>query len=70
MNLLIVPGPFHEPYLLAEKVCRIFEDRNLAEQFSVLGHMHAAKTYDRQKNTENLLKMYNTIDRNAKEANK
>lgn len=53
--------PFDAPYLLADNICRIFEDRDLAERFSREGHLHAARTYDREENCRNLLQMYQTI---------
>lgn len=59
--------PFDEPYLLADAVCKIFADRDLAKRFSEKGRSHAMQTYDRKKNGENLLKMYQTIANNAKE---
>ena len=54
--------PFHEPYLLAEAVCRVFSDRELAERFSKKGHEHAARTYERTENGRNLLEIYETIN--------
>ena len=59
--------PFSEPYLLADAVCKIFSDSDLAKQFSEKGHDHAAATYDREKNCLNLIKMYQTIANTAKE---
>lgn len=59
--------PFAEPKKLADAVCKIFADQNLAQQFSEKGHEHAAETYDREKNGQNLLKMYETIVNAAKE---
>lgn len=53
--------PFPETYLLAEHICRIFEDRELALRFSREGRLHAQKTYDREKNCRDLLKIYETI---------
>ena len=53
--------PFNEPYTMAYNICRIFEDPALAEQFSVKGHQHAARTYDREANAKHLLEMYRTI---------
>ena len=53
--------PFNETYTLAYDICRIFEEPELAKQFSVRGHNHATKTYDREKNRRDLLKMYETI---------
>ena len=59
--------PFNETYMLAYYICRIFEDVELAKQFSVKGHEHAARTYNREKNCRKLLEMYETIVKNAKE---
>lgn len=53
--------PFGEPYLLADYICRIFESRDLAEQFSRAGRLHAQKTYNREENCRKLLEMYDTI---------
>lgn len=53
--------PFNEHYLLADNICRIFESKDLAEQFSREGHLHAARTYDREENCRRLLEMYETI---------
>ncbi len=53
--------PFNEHYLLANAVCRIFADRDLAERFSRIGHDHAARTYDREENGKRLLNMYTSI---------
>ena len=61
--------PFNEPYMMAYYICELFKRRDLAEQFSIKGHDHAARTYNRENNTKKLLEMYRTIDRNAKEAN-
>ena len=59
--------PFAEPAKLADAVCRIFADRDLALRFSEKGHAHAAATYDREKNGRNLIRMYETIADAAKE---
>ena len=53
--------PFEETYTLAAYILRLFEDRALAEQFSRLGHIHAARTYDRDQNRLDLLAMYDKI---------
>lgn len=53
--------PFDAPYLLADYICRIFESRELAEQFSVRGRAHAQKTYNREENCRKLLEMYETV---------
>jgi len=53
--------PFNEPYLLADYICRIFESRELAEQFSREGRKHAQKTYNKEENCRKLLEMYDTV---------
>jgi glycosyltransferase involved in cell wall biosynthesis len=53
--------PFGEPYLMAEYICQIFEDPDLARRFSKYGIGHASRTYDREENGRKLLQMYQTI---------
>lgn len=53
--------PFHEPYMLSHYILRLFEDRELALQFSQRGRAHAMRTYDREKNCRALLEIYETI---------
>ena len=53
--------PFNETYMLADYICQLFESPPLAEQFSKEGHLHAARTYDRDTNCRKLLEMYETI---------
>lgn len=53
--------PFNEPYTLAGHILRLFEDRELAMQFSRRGRAHAAQTYDREGNCRRLLEIYETI---------
>ena len=53
--------PFAEPEKLSDAVCNIFSDLNLAKQFSEKGRVHAAATYDREKNGESLIEMYQLI---------
>lgn len=53
--------PFNEPYMMANYVCRLFENDELASRFSAKGREHAARTYDRLNNAEKLLDMYRTI---------
>ena len=60
--------PFDEPYMMAYYICRLFEDPELARQFSVKGQAHAGRTYDREINAQKLIQMYHTINQNAKEA--
>lgn len=60
--------PFDSPYMLADYICKIFSDRDLAERFSKEGHRSSARTYDPEKNGKLLIEMYHTIDHNAKEA--
>ena len=52
---------FDEPYMLADYICRLFDDPDLAQRFSREGHLHAARTYDRDTNCRKLLEMYETI---------
>ena len=42
-------------------ICRIFENRDLALKFSQKGRLHAARTYDREKNCRDLLNIYESI---------
>lgn len=60
--------PFNEIYMLAYYICRIFEDDTLAKQFSVKGHEHANRTYNREDNCRKLLEMYETIVGNCEKA--
>ena len=52
---------FDNTEALAEGICRIFENRDLALEFSRKGRLHAARTYDREKNCRDLLAMYEMI---------
>lgn len=52
---------FDNTEALAEGICRIFENRDLALQFSQKGRLHAARTYDREKNCRDLLNIYESI---------
>ena len=52
---------FENTEALADGICRIFESRDLAEQFSREGRIHAARTYDREKNCRDLLNIYERI---------
>lgn len=56
--------PFNEPYMMAEYVCRIFEDSDQAKLFSKKGHDHAARTYNKEQNCRDLLNMYQIISQN------
>lgn len=62
--------PFNEAHLLADCICSLFENPLLAKQFSVKGHEHASKTYDREKNKNDLINMYNIIYNNSKSEDK
>lgn len=53
--------PFDEPYVLAEYVCRIFRDDNLAVRFSEHAQMHSSDTHSPEKNYVQLLKEYTSI---------
>lgn len=59
--------PFDEPYILAYDICRLFEDRNLAEKFSEKGQIHASRTFHRDNNLRDLLRMYEIITNNLKQ---
>ena len=56
--------PFNETYRMAEYVCRIFSDDNLAITLSQKGHEHAGRTFNKDQNCRDLLKMYETIYNN------
>ena len=49
------------PYMLAYYVCRIFENPEIANQFSRNGIVKANKLYNPLQNTVSLLEIYNTI---------
>lgn len=53
--------PFDDANALAERIIRLFEDPDLCRRFSQLGRAHAQRTYDREKNCQDLLAMYETI---------
>lgn len=50
-----------DPEALAAGICRIFDDPALALEFSQKGRLHAARTYDREKNCRALLAIYERI---------
>ena len=52
---------FAETHVLAQYICNLFENEELAKQFSVLGREHAGRTYDREENSRKLLDMYDAI---------
>lgn len=49
------------PYMLANYVCNIFQDEDLALKFSKNAREHALKTHDRDENTRRLIEIYNEI---------
>ena len=59
--------PFAESDKLADAICKIFSDQDVAKRFSENSHAHAAATYDREKNCRNLIRMYQTITNKEKE---
>ena len=59
--------PFDEPYMLAWYICRLFSDRDLAEQFSRNGPLHANRTFSRDDNKKQLLAMYDIVYKGQKE---
>ena len=52
---------FDDTEALADHICQIFDDQQLAREFSEQGRIHAARTYDRAKNCRDLLAMYERI---------
>lgn len=53
--------PFNESYMLSSYILRLFEEPELALEFSRKGRIHAQRTYDREKNCADLLRIYETI---------
>lgn len=49
------------PYMLAQYVCEIFENQDLALKFSKNARERALKTHDRDENTRRLIEIYNEI---------
>lgn len=49
------------PYMAAYYVKRIFASNELAQEISVAAREHALKTYDREKNNQDLLEIYKKI---------
>ena len=53
--------PADEPYMLAHYIIKIFENKNLALDFSDKSKEHAAKTHDQIENIKHLLDIYTKI---------
>lgn len=49
------------PYMLAHYVCEIFENEDLALNFSEKARSHALKTHNREENTKRLIEIYDSI---------
>lgn len=49
------------PYMLAQYICDILENRDLALKFSKNAREHALKTHDRDENTRKLIEIYGEI---------
>lgn len=49
------------PYMLAQYVCEIFENEDVALKFSKNAKEHALKTHDRDENTRKLIEIYEEI---------
>ncbi|MCY7731095.1 glycosyltransferase [Aerococcus urinaeequi] len=49
------------PYMLAQYVCEIFENADLALKFSKNAREHALKTHDRDENTRRLIEIYRDV---------
>lgn len=52
---------FYETHVLAQYICNLFENKDLANQFSVKGREHALQTYSAERGSESLIAMYHTI---------
>lgn len=52
------------PYMLANYVCKIFENDKLALEFSNNAQNNAIEIYDEQANTQNMIKIYESIINN------
>lgn len=55
--------PFDEPYVMAEYVCRLFRDDDLAVRYSLNAMKHAALTHSQLDNYRQLIKVYAEIIR-------
>ena len=51
------------PYMLAYYVCKMFEDDEKATELGRNAHKHAAAIYNRENNSETLMKIYSSIIR-------
>lgn len=54
------------PYMLAWYVKRVFENDRLAMGFSKAAHERASKTHDRERNSRDLLEIYDSLIRNGR----
>ena len=54
--------PFNEPYMLAEYVCDIFGDSQLAVSLSKQARKNAMIIHNRKENTDQLIKIYTQIN--------
>jgi glycosyltransferase involved in cell wall biosynthesis len=59
--------PFDEPFMLAEYVCRIFRNQNLAVELSHNAKEHARITHDIDKNYQQMKKEYEKIIKSNQE---
>lgn len=53
--------PYDEPYMLAHYICKIFEDKDLAESFSNNAKKHALHTHDPECNLTALCEIYRNL---------
>ena len=53
--------PVSAPYMLAYDVCRIFADPVLAKEMGVRAREKAMRTHDREKNTRQVLELYEEL---------
>ena len=52
---------FYETHVLAQYICNLFANKDLANQFSVKGREHTLRTYSKERGSESLIAMYHTI---------
>lgn len=56
--------PSDDPYLLAEYICRVFEQDDMAAEMGRNAKIHAAQTHDPERNFRGLMNIYENISGN------
>lgn len=56
--------PSDDPYLLAEYICRVFEQDDMAAEMGRNAKIHAVQTHDPERNFRDLLNIYENISGN------